>query len=116
MNLCFHFLKGECMADRGGKRWRLEREGRVLAELVLVDVDMPWWLCRVEQVSEHGFEEVRSATIAAERAMVAGEHEEAVRLMAGIRELGLWVRLDDGGDPVDEFLLWFDEDTARLRY
>lgn len=104
------------MADQGGKRWRLEREGRVLAELVLVDVNMPWWLCRVEQVPGRGFEEVRSATIAAERAMLAGDHEEAVRLMAGIRELGLRVCPGDGGDPIDEFLLWFDGDTARLRY
>ena len=42
------------MAEQGGKRWRLEREARVLAELVLVDVNMPWWLCRVEQVLERG--------------------------------------------------------------
>ena len=53
--------------------------------------------------------------IAAERAMLAGDHEETVRLMAGIRELGLRVFSDDGGDPIDKFLLWFDDDTARLR-
>ena len=104
------------MADRGEKRWWLEREGRVLAELVLVDVNMPWWLCRVEPVLDGGFEEVRAATVASERALLAGDHEDAVRLMSQIRELGLRVCPADGGDPVEKFLLWFDDDTARLRY
>ena len=108
--------EGGRVTDQGAKRWRLEREGRVLAELVLVDVDMPWWWCRVVPGPDPGFEEVRSATMAAERAMSVGDHEGAIRLMAGVRESGLRLCPTDGGDPVEEFLLWFDDDMARLRY
>lgn len=90
------------MAGRGEKRWRLEREGLVLAELVLVDVNMPWWLCRVEQVADCGFEEIRSATVAAERALSAGDHEDAVRLLSGIPELGLRACPADCRDPVEK--------------
>jgi hypothetical protein len=33
-----------------------------------------------------------------------------------VRERGLRVCPVDGGEPVEDFLLWFDGDRARLRY
>jgi hypothetical protein len=99
-----------------GKRWRLEREGELLAELVLVDIDMPWYLCEVEPVPDSGFEEVRSATIAAERALAAGDHPEVIRLIGQARGPGLHLCPGDDEEPTDQFFLWFSGDTARLRY
>ncbi|ACU73200.1 conserved hypothetical protein [Catenulispora acidiphila DSM 44928] len=104
------------MADQTEQSWRLERGDSVVAELVLLGFDMPWRLCRVVPTPGSEYATVRSMSDAAEAAIMAGRHEDGVRLLSEIRQPGFRLVPVDGGTAIDDFLLWFDGEGARLRF
>lgn len=104
------------MAGLDEQRWHLQRQGRTVAELVLTGFDMPWLLCRVEPESNSGFDEVRSLTDAAEIALRAGDDNGCIRLLGALRRPGLRLVPMDGREPIESFFLWFEGESARLRF
>ena len=108
--------EAELMSPRGrpGTPWKLMRDTEVLGTLEILGPDQPWVNARF--TATPAFEEV-SANFAEELGLLnADRMEEWSAAWERILALGLWLDPQDGGPPIEEFLLHIDGPSAWFRY
>ncbi|MGK5500681.1 hypothetical protein [Streptomyces sp. URMC 125] len=99
------------MSDRV---WRLRRGEEEVGKLSLEGVDMFWHDCRFEASS--GWPALRPLFEASHAAWERQDTDAAVEADEAIYALGLELVPEDGSEPITDFLLRIDGDSARFRY
>ncbi|WP_017627030.1 hypothetical protein [Nocardiopsis chromatogenes] len=96
------------------KRWQLRKEDRIVGTLTLKEVDMFWSDCHFEPAS--AWDGLRPLFVVSRDAWVRGDQEAARAADEAIHAEGLILVPDGGGDPITDFLIRIDGETARFRH
>ncbi|MBB1255788.1 hypothetical protein [Streptomyces alkaliterrae] len=95
-------------------RWQLRKNGRLVGTLTLTEVDMFWSGCHFEPGA--AWEELAPLFAASHDAWRRGDEGAALAADEAIHEQGLVLFPDDGGAPMEEFLIRISGEDARFRY
>ncbi|MFH8789126.1 hypothetical protein [Streptomyces roseoverticillatus] len=99
------------MADES---WQLRQGDRLVGTLTLAEIDMFWSDCRFDPAP--GWEGLRPLFAALRDAWVRGDEDAALAADEAIHAEGLILVPDGGGDPITDFLIRINGETARFRY
>ncbi|MCQ8775142.1 hypothetical protein [Streptomyces telluris] len=99
------------MAD---ENWQLRQGDRLVGTLTLTAIDVFWSDCHFDPAP--GWEDFRPLFTASRDAWVRGDQEAALAADEAIHAQGLTLIPDGGGDPITDFLIRINGETARFRY
>ncbi|MBL7495275.1 hypothetical protein I6A84_25920 [Frankia sp. CNm7] len=96
------------------KSWQLRQGDRLVGTLTLEEIDMFWSDCHFEPAP--AWEDLRPLFAASRAAWGRGDEQAALAADEAIFAAGLILVPNGGGDPITEFLIRIDEETARFRH
>ncbi|AJF70497.1 hypothetical protein [Streptomyces vietnamensis] len=96
------------------KSWQLRQDDRLVGTLTLEEIDMFWSDCRFEPAP--AWDDLRPLFAASRDAWVRGDEEAALAADEAIHAEGLILVPDEGGDPITDFLIRINGETARFRH
>ncbi|MER7312071.1 MULTISPECIES: hypothetical protein [Streptomyces] len=97
-----------------GKSWQLRQDDRLVGTLTLEEIDMFWSDCHFEPAP--AWDDLRPLFDASRDAWVRGDEEAALAADEAIHAEGLILVPDEGGDPITDFLIRINGETARFRH
>lgn len=93
---------------------QLKQGDTLLGTLVVDGGDMPWWYGHFQPTVD--FAPARPLFDALSQAVEDGDESAMVAADQVLEEMDLVITVAGDGEPINEFLLYVDDDRFRLRY
>ncbi|MFF3127380.1 hypothetical protein ACFVRD_34940 [Streptomyces sp. NPDC057908] len=94
--------------------WQLRQGDRLIGTLTLEEIDMFWSDCHFDPAA--AWEDLRPLFAASRDAWDRGDEEAALAADEAIHVAGLTLVPNGGGEPITDFLIRIDGETARFRH